>query len=230
MTFRSAAILALLILSPTGNAMLPGPDQIKRCPGVETALRFFTLLSGNTFGATFWTDGKMDAPMLPTTPGIWKAGPDEVIFWEEDCELIEEVELGDEPSVPTVEPSPLREADFYRALDEGLGNTPTREEYLRLLTWRASNDKFRYPSDATRARRDPRAIANMQALFALLNENVDESTRLSKAEVARQLGSFEVAAALLEHPFSERYLPAVEQIRALIAARDRMVQEIRETS
>ena len=206
-----------------------GPDEIKRCPGVKTALRFSTLLSGNTFGATFWTDGKMDAPMLPTNSGLWKAGPDEVIFWEEDCELIEKVELEVEPSVPTANPSRLREEDCYRALDEGLGNTPSREETLRILAWWKSNDRFRFAPDATRARREPRAIANMQVLFALLDEQVDESTRLYKAEVARELGDFEVAAALLDHPFAERYRNAVEQIRALIAARDVMVREIQGT-
>jgi len=220
------AILALFILLPTVNTMQIGPDQIKRCPGVKTALRFSTLLSGNTIGATRWTDGKMDAPMLPTTAGIWKAGPDEVIFWEEDCELIKEVEFGEEPSVPAEEPSRLRGEDLYRALDEGLGNTPTREEYLRVLAWWKSNDRFRFAPDATRTERDPRAIANMKTLFALLNENVDESTRLYKAELARELGNFDVATALLEHPFPERYQHAVEQIGALIAARDVMVRKI----
>jgi hypothetical protein len=33
-----------------------------------------TLASGNTIGARFWTDGKMEAPMLPDQPALQSAG------------------------------------------------------------------------------------------------------------------------------------------------------------
>ena len=52
--------------------MLPGPTTIKRCPGCKGLLAEGTLASGNTLGATFWTDGKREAPMLPEMP--WLVG------------------------------------------------------------------------------------------------------------------------------------------------------------
>ena len=42
--------------------MIPGPDQIVACPKCNGLAKYRTLLSGNTFGARVWTDGKQDAP------------------------------------------------------------------------------------------------------------------------------------------------------------------------
>ena len=44
--------------------MLPGPTIIRECPECGQPIKQWTLLSGNAFGARFWTDGKPDAPML----------------------------------------------------------------------------------------------------------------------------------------------------------------------
>lgn len=45
--------------------MLPGPDQILECPSSGAPVAQPTISSGNTFGATYYTDGWMDAPMPP---------------------------------------------------------------------------------------------------------------------------------------------------------------------
>ena len=44
--------------------MLPGPTIIKKCLVCSKSIEHHTIGSGNTFGATFWTDGKREAPML----------------------------------------------------------------------------------------------------------------------------------------------------------------------
>ena len=46
--------------------MLPGPTIIRRCSACGNPIAQGTLASWNTFGARFWTDGKMEAPMKVT--------------------------------------------------------------------------------------------------------------------------------------------------------------------
>ena len=45
--------------------MIPGPDQVLQCPACGAALLQPTIRSGNTLDAVHYTDGYMDAPMLP---------------------------------------------------------------------------------------------------------------------------------------------------------------------
>ena len=61
--------------------MLPDTDIIIACPFCEAQARVFQLLSGNTMGAITWTDGWMDAPMLPRAPRITRCAACRKIYW-----------------------------------------------------------------------------------------------------------------------------------------------------
>jgi uncharacterized Zn finger protein len=52
--------------------MIPGPTVIYECSSCGKHIEQQTIVSGNTFGARFWTDGKVDAPMLPDEPWLVK--------------------------------------------------------------------------------------------------------------------------------------------------------------
>ena len=52
--------------------MTPGKAKIVKCPYCGTKKELFTMASGNTFGATFWSDKKRIAPMLPVVSPIQK--------------------------------------------------------------------------------------------------------------------------------------------------------------
>ena len=52
--------------------MIPGNAKIVKCPYCGTKKELFTMLSGNTFGATFWSDNKRVAPMLPMVSPVQK--------------------------------------------------------------------------------------------------------------------------------------------------------------
>lgn len=45
--------------------MLPGPTIIIACPLCGQYAKKRTIISGNTFGAKLWSDGKRISPMLP---------------------------------------------------------------------------------------------------------------------------------------------------------------------
>jgi hypothetical protein len=63
--------------------------------------------------------------------------------------------------------------------------------------------------------------------FALLLDEHDETDRLMKAEIYRELGRFADAEGLLKRPFSEGIMPAVDLIRELVRQRERKVTKLR---
>lgn len=52
--------------------MLPGPPTRLTCPHCGGYKYIESILSGNTFRATYWSDGKNDYPMLPSTSPVQK--------------------------------------------------------------------------------------------------------------------------------------------------------------
>jgi len=54
--------------------MIPGPGQVVACPRCEAEASYSTMISGNNFGARFWTDGRMIAPMLVEIPAMAEPG------------------------------------------------------------------------------------------------------------------------------------------------------------
>ncbi len=52
--------------------MLPGNSRILTCPYCGKEKEVLSLISGNTFLAKNWSDGKTEAPMLPKVSSIQK--------------------------------------------------------------------------------------------------------------------------------------------------------------
>ena len=52
--------------------MTPGNPQILTCPFCGTEKQIMSLVSGNTFGAEYWSDNKQIARMLPEISYIQK--------------------------------------------------------------------------------------------------------------------------------------------------------------
>ncbi|RPJ33675.1 MAG: hypothetical protein EHM17_09410 [Verrucomicrobiaceae bacterium] len=102
-----------------------------KAPGCLNPVKFSTIGSGNTFGATFWTDGKREAPMLPDEPWLRKSPSEGALFWSDECEEIGQIDLysagSEKPEWKdldyAVEPS---EDDYAAALQSGLASTPKK--------------------------------------------------------------------------------------------------------
>jgi hypothetical protein len=71
--------------------MLPGPVLIIACPKCDFLMAKETIQSGNTFGARWWSNGKVDAPMLPNYPKIARCGGCRAFFWVEDVKVKEKI-------------------------------------------------------------------------------------------------------------------------------------------
>ena len=74
--------------------MLLGPDSIYKCPQCDNLLSVGRLMSGNTFGAHLYSDGKSIAPMMTEFPKITKCSKCKTIFWISKAKKVGEQEFG----------------------------------------------------------------------------------------------------------------------------------------
>lgn len=212
--------------------MIPGPEQVVACPRCEGLAKYLTLVSGNTFGARVWSDGKQIAPMLPRPPGVVKCHHCGECYWLADAKEVgtipswgdnkQKVDAAWKAAQKVEEPS---EEEYYDALAKGLAVNPQQETDARILAWWRSNDAFRDPG---RADRTPMAAAtrmNLEALARLLEEG-DDNNLVMKAEVYRELGEFESARQALNRVKSADFAAVVRQLRTLCDGRDPFVREI----
>jgi hypothetical protein len=216
--------------------MLPGPDQIIACPHCQGLAKYMTLMSGNTFGASVWTDGKQIAPMLPRSPAVvrcrhckrfyWLASAEEVgtlVRWGGDGSHVDptwtSVEEVEEPS----------EEEYYAAIEGNLASDRRQERFLRIFAWWRGNDPLRERLSTGVASVTTRPNAwrrNLEALAELLNED-DENDLVMKAEVLRELGEFGAAIDVLSRVGSPEYRDVVRQIRSLCDREDSDVKQLR---
>jgi hypothetical protein len=202
-----------------------GPTIIKTCSECSGWIEEDTIVSGNTFGAIFFTDGKMDAPMLPDKPLLVKCPHCQAFIWIDEQEKAGEVK-------PFSDSGVYKDAKSYNAPELHdyfsklkISNlSRKKEQYLRLRAWWAGNDKRRYANLKHSLSDEERE--NLQSLYEMLNTS-DDNDRIMKAEIKRELGQFEDAEAILRAPFGNEFSQAVSIIRELIQQRDPFVAEMK---
>lgn len=232
-------VAALALCGPgpglrSAGATTFAPPQIIQCPGSDEVRQVWSLNSGNTLGAVFWSDGFRIAPGLPDFPQITRCAPGAPMFWVASARVLGHLQAGLHGEDPTWVAAPVVRAlageEFLEALAAGLGDTPQRERYLRLRAWWSANAGFRQVGTpaATPGMSDfpsgSPARANLEALAPLLDED-QLPDRLLKAELMRQLARFDEAQALLptEPPQDAGARARWSLIRERLAARDARV-------
>lgn len=207
--------------------MTPGPTIIRQCSACSKQFREYTIGSGNTFGARFWTDGYMLAPMLPDQPWLVKCPYCGAAIWVDEQKEVERIEWMREPQkeedIQNVSPaSTATQEDYIAILASGLC-AKEKEKYLRIRIWWMGNNSRRGPipvSPITDAE-----TANLKVFASLLDES-DDSDRILKAEALRELGMFAEAEKLLAKTFDDQLMAAVTTIRSLAQQRNATVAEI----
>jgi hypothetical protein len=198
--------------------MLPDTDIIIACPHCQAQARVFQLMSGNTMGAITWTDGWMDAPMLPRAPRITRCEACRKIYWVGMAEALGLASSGLGEHAPHLEI--LGEADCFEALREGLGATPDLELELRVFTWWRGNDALREPMHLPGYPSSPEAVANMERMIEM-TDGGDEDLLLFRAEAQRHLGHFDEARETLNRVGCSDYWPAKSRQLELLDAANR---------
>jgi hypothetical protein len=204
--------------------MIIGPSLIVRVEGCKHPQRLDTIRSGNNFGGIFWSDGKMDARMMPDMLALMKAPSEGILYWREDATVVAEIEPGG--NIPgDCEQSICPNAEDYEgAIAGGLATSEEREKYLRKRWLWSANDRIRRNPE----RRSPNfwsepLVANIECLLRAISIK-DDGHRLFAAELNRNLGRFDEALTLLSFSFKEQNEPAAEKMRAWIETAERFVQ------
>lgn len=213
--------------------MTPGPTLIKKCSSCGGLFKQSTIGSGNTIRAKFWTDGKMEAPMLPNTPAavacphcksfVWVFELDEVDkedVWKSFEE--ESTKKAVEEYFALPEYRELQVDQYWAALTAG-GLDNQKEQYLRFKLLHLFNDERRHGKAHTYS---PRELENMSSFIELLEGKGDDQSTLIKAELLRSLGHFKEATTVLERDFDYEYGKPAELIYTLAIEEDRFVKEI----
>lgn len=210
----------------------PGPTLIKKCKSCEGLMKQRTIASGNTFGARYWTDGKVEASMLPLTPSAVRCPHCHSLLWISSLEEVGEIPGSRGFGVPRPEYDRsfdshpfienLETDDYWTALRKA-ELSKDQEVYLRTMYWRLMND-------SRRGNHIPIALSeeeqvNLRNLLPLVYE-MDESSRLIRAEIHRELGEFEECEKALDYDFCDDYIPAAVTIYMLQEEKNSSVGEI----
>ncbi len=173
--------------------MNPGKARILTCPHCGSEKEVMSLLSGNTFGGTQWSDTKQILPMLPSVFPIQKClscGHYYLLSRQEDQKHSNSVsfETGD-----------LTFAEMKEAVAEssGWGITHEEEYVIRLYAVYAYNDEY-YRTQNLSHMRQP---SNEDEAF--FKENAVKlievgANEILKAELHREMGNFEECIEVLE--------------------------------
>jgi hypothetical protein len=186
------------------------------------------MLSGNTFGAKFWPDGKMDAPMMPEYPAYVGCPHCKASFWVENTKIVKSFGYNEEREIPDLtldsNQNPISYKDptkkiYLQGLDD-LNITKENEIYLRSKLMQIYNDvnrdkKIQHPATEEQ-------IQNWNRLLDILDPN-DSQEKLLKVEVYREMGNFEEAKKVLAGELDEDYMDTMAILEQLIEARDSRV-------
>ena len=198
--------------------MRPGPDYYYKCPQCSAILKNRSLMSGNTFGATRYSDGRCIAPMLPDIPKLTKCGKCDKILWLSDLEKLGECRLGAMPKPEwqgANKVNHLELHDLWRALEEAPDMPKQRELFVRQRIWWAYNaGRFETALETDRWRQ------NCLDLINLLDTN-ENNERCMAAELHRNLGNFSQCLELIRdlpekfNSFKERMTAECEKANML---------------
>ncbi|HEY9159457.1 MAG TPA: hypothetical protein VIS94_00020 [Desulfomonilia bacterium] len=205
--------------------MLPGKTNILKCSNCECNIEQPTLLSGNTFGATIWSDGKQDAPMLPERHWLVKCPDCAKMLWIDELEKIGEV-IPYNRKENGFNSKPYQVPEFQEMISFLRSENPNKkkESYLRTKIWWAGNDKRRgaefppeYASDE---------VENMNKLLEIMDDSKTNG-RIMKGELLRQLGKFDESEKQFALVNEKNYEDVVAFLLNLVKAKNRYVAEIK---
>lgn len=208
--------------------MIPGATIIRECSACGKHIAQGTIVSGNTIGARYWTDGKRVAPMLPDQPLLGRCQHCDNLVWINEQKKVGEIPRGSSTNrevekypdaLPVSEPT---FQDFAGLLKAGL-NDQKKERYLRLRAWWTGNDSRRKSGQTIPL--NSFEVQNLRAFVALLDES-EENDRIMKAEIFRELCEFEEAEKILVAKFNHKLSQAVSIIRELNQKRISTVAEM----
>jgi len=184
------------------NATTPGPDYIYQCPKCSTFLKKGSIASGNTFGATLYSDGKMIAPMLPKFPNLTKCTKCDTILWLSDMKEIGTCTPWGDGCNSQWENADrvkfLGVTDLFRFLElDIVKNDKERETVVRQQIWWTFNDRVRAGKEIFVQDSDEVLWKQNCRRLIELFDTTDVNQKIMTAELHRNLGEFDICMELL---------------------------------
>ena len=188
--------------------MLPGPFYIYKCPSCGSLLSRGSLMSGNTFGAKLFSDGKMITNMLPEFPDLTKCRKCNTIFWLSKLKEIGTYKWGANKNSTwkkAKEAEFLDIDDYFRALDSKIAENKKEELFIRLGIWRAYNDRIRSGNVIFNDKDDElRWSNNVNILLTLLDQS-EINEKITIAEIYRNKGEFDKCMNIIKSIKENKY-------------------------
>jgi hypothetical protein len=197
--------------------MLPGPQLIYQCPVCKGLLAKGSLMSGNTFGGTFYSDGRFFAPMMPQFPQISRCAECGFIFWLNEKNLHTTIDWNDPDfdrfgKVPDAEFLHLE--DYIQLIQHKFYTDSEEESFLRFEVWRGFNDRTRAKKSLWNSETEQLSWKeNLERLIALTDAKFEEEN-LTLAELHRNLGRFDKALEILSRIKDKRNKETVQKLSA----------------
>ncbi len=178
--------------------MNPGPANILSCPYCGGTKEVMTLISGNTFGGTVWSDTRRHYPMLPEVSPIQKCPHCGKYYFIEQANSRYADDIKYSGELGTLNYSELKEAKEQM---EHLTLNPVQRWIINHLLFTAYNDEFRRP-DKEKTLKIPTEedqqifSTTVEALLSGMNSSRDYE--LFHAELLREIGRFDEAKEILQ--------------------------------
>lgn len=176
--------------------MIPGPANVLSCPFCGGKKEVMSLISGNTCGATVWSDTRRDYPMLPEVSPIQQCPYCHKYYFIEQAKseyskTAESFELGE-----------LKYGDLKEAHQQlsHLSLNKMQRWILNHQLFMAYNDCFRRNPEIVAFPPDEDDIQLYHRTIEELLNGIDQSSdyELFHAELLRESGRFAEAKAVLE--------------------------------
>lgn len=187
--------------------MLPGPAQLYACPHCGKKKAMFSMLSGNTFDATLWSDGRSIYPMRPSISLIQKC--DSCNSYSLFSEWKERGYENNNYSGATGRLTYEETKEAYCSLTEigRYDNDDTLSICIEFI--RSYNDKFNRTADSPEENDDYFLfIKSTDQTIKLLGNDTD--SLITKAEIYRERKEFKSASEVLVSVLNEKNSWVVE--------------------
>jgi len=179
-----------------------GDDYVYKCPKCNNLLKNHSLLSGNTFGSTLYSDGKTIAPMLPKFPNLTKCIKCDTILWLSEMEVLGFCNAWDENLDKEWNNAEyvdfLDISDLVRFLElDTVQNNREKELIVRQEIWWTFNDRVRAGKKIFAKETDELLWKQNCQRFLELLDTTDINERVMAAELYRNLGEFDKCMEIL---------------------------------
>lgn len=204
--------------------MNPGPANILGCPYCGGTKEVMSLISGNTFGGTVWSDTRRHYPMLPEVSPIQKCPHCGKYFFMEQAKTCNPHKGDNDECGYSFELGTLNYSELIEAKNQMQHLTLTKMQrwILNHQLFMAYNDEFRRYSRSSCKQPGKEDEAIFDATVKELLEGIEVSTDydLFHAELLREIGKFEESTAILMNHTQEEDQWVVEAMLRHISNKD----------